>query len=126
VGGILTIHIPIYIAGGRAVGQNIEFRGFASNETPRKVRLLCNSKILNTYTVKILTSDPLFPAGNISGISEFLKFFTFDPGKRQKNSRLGRLSFLKAEVFPARKILISDIPGFPAGDRDRWLIFLTV
>jgi hypothetical protein len=56
----------------------------------------------------------LFLAGNISGISGFLEYFTFDPGKRQKNSRLGRLIFPKAEVFPARKSLISDIPGFPA------------
>ncbi len=30
-----------------------------------------------------------------------------------------------AEVFPVRKSLISDITGFPAGDRDHWLTFFT-
>jgi hypothetical protein len=30
------------------------------------------------------------------------------------------------EVFPDRKSLISDIPGFPAVDRDPSIMFLTV
>jgi hypothetical protein len=60
----------------------------------------------------------LLLAGNISGISGFLEYFTIDPGKRHKNSRLEGLTFSKAEVFPARKNLFSHIQGFPAGDRD--------
>jgi hypothetical protein len=60
----------------------------------------------------------LLLAWNISGISGFVEYFTFDPGERHKNSRLGRLTFPEAYIFLARKNLISHIPGFPAGDRD--------
>jgi len=50
----------------------------------------------------------LFLARNTSGISGLPEIFRSRSGKDPS----------KAEVFPARKILISDIPGFPAGDRD--------
>ncbi len=48
----------------------------------------------------------IFLAGNTFGISAF-------PGKIPS----------KAEVFPAGKISISDIPGFPAGDRGSLIKF---
>jgi hypothetical protein len=35
-------------------------------------------------------------------------------------------SSYRADIFPVRKSLISDIPGFPAGDGDHSLTFLTV
>jgi hypothetical protein len=59
----------------------------------------------------------------------FLNIPILYPGKfllRQNYSRPRSFNPPKAEVFPARKSLISDIPGFQAGDRDHLLTFLTV
>jgi hypothetical protein len=52
-----------------------------------------------------------------------------NPGQtllRPKYSRPGKKTFPKAEVFLVGKGLISDIPGFPTGDADHSLTFLTV
>jgi hypothetical protein len=46
--------------------------------------------------------------------------------KYQTYSQPGRANSHDAEVFPPRKNLNSNIPGFPAGDRDHSLTFLTV
>jgi hypothetical protein len=73
----------------------------------------------------------LFLAGNSSGISGFPEIFRSESGKnspkgRLKYSRGREKSYPKAEVFLMGKCLISDISGFPAGDADHSLTFLTV
>jgi hypothetical protein len=60
---------------------------------------------------------------------DFLESSVPAPGKpllRQKFSLPRRVNPLNAEVFQTSKGLISDIPGFPAGDRDNTVKFLTV
>ncbi len=69
----------------------------------------------------MLTNNPrpqpgIQDAGNTSRILVFLGIFRF---RSRKNH-------LQAEVFPARKSLISDIPGFLAADWVHSLTFLTM
>ncbi len=60
---------------------------------------------------------------------DFLESSAPNPGKpflRPKYSRPGKKTFPKKEEFLVGKFLISDISGFPAGDADHSLTFLTV
>jgi hypothetical protein len=71
----------------------------------------------------------LFLTGKTSGISGFPGLFCSETGKillRHKCSRPRGKILPKAEVFPAIKNFVSDIPGFPAGAADHSLTFLTV
>jgi hypothetical protein len=73
----------------------------------------------------------MFLAGNTYGIFIFLEFLESSAPDPEKPSldriRPGSVNPPKAkEVFPARKSLISDIPGFPARNDEHSLTFLTV
>jgi hypothetical protein len=72
----------------------------------------------------MLMSDPCHTRG-VSALS-LIKYFWIFSRISCNRMLLIRESTLQAELFPSRKSIIIDIPGFPAGDGGDGLAFLTV